>query len=60
MQPRLPLLPDDDAVAQIPIQEHFMAVGDQPPMHLTSQRRILTGMADEYPSHNHLPAPPRP
>ena len=39
MQPLLPLLPHHDAVAQILIQEHLVAVLDQPPVHLTGQRR---------------------
>src|SRR4051812_20835920 len=58
MQPLLPLLPHHQAVAQIPIQEHLVAVLDQPPMHLTGQRRILTGMADEHPGHNTLATTP--
>ena len=37
MQPLLPLLPHHQAIAQIAIQERFVAVGDQPPMHLIGQ-----------------------
>jgi hypothetical protein len=44
MQPRLPLLPDRDPVAQILIKEHFMTVVDQPSVQQTSQRGIRAGL----------------
>jgi hypothetical protein len=51
VQPRLPVVPDRNAVAQIPIQERLVAVLDQPPVHLTSKRHIGAGVADEHPGH---------
>jgi hypothetical protein len=51
MQPRLPLLPDRDAVAQIAIEEDLLAVLDEPSTNLTGQRHIRPGVAHEHLGH---------
>ena len=43
---------DWDAVTQILIQEHFVALIHQPLVHLTGTLTVLTGMAHENPGHN--------
>src|SRR5690349_2275285 len=53
VQPVLPLVPHHDTVAQIPIEEDFVTVLDQPSMHLSRQTRIRAGVADEYPRHGY-------
>jgi hypothetical protein len=57
MQPLLPLLAYRDPIPQIPIQEHLMAVGDQPLVQLTGTLKVLAGMADEYSGHHTSPGP---
>jgi hypothetical protein len=55
MQPLLPLLAHHDAINQILVQEHLMALSNQPPIHSISRFSIVTGVADEYPCHPYLP-----
>src|SRR3712207_9316854 len=51
MKALVPLVPDEDAVVQIPIEEDAMAVLDQPPMDLIGQHEVLAREAHEDPGH---------
>jgi hypothetical protein len=52
VQPLLPALPDLDPVEEILIEEHLVALVDEPPVYVASYRRVFTGVADEHPGHN--------
>ena len=51
MQALVPLIPDEDAVVQIAIEESVMAAVDQPLMDLVGQREMLASEANEDDSH---------
>jgi hypothetical protein len=51
MQPPLPLVAYDDAIAGILIEKHLVTLSNQPPMQPSGALPIHAGVTDEYPGH---------